>query len=95
MGSKIGFLWVYCIILFFLVGIMEMVLMPAITHKLAPTLEKTANMTLSPHDAKSYTTKVNTTINFMHNALYVVLFVVFLYALVSVFKREENEPYQP
>lgn len=94
-GSRVGFIWIYVLIVMFAVGIIELLIMPAITFQLVPALEQTANSTLNATDAAAYTIKVQTTINFMHMAMYVVMFVIFVYAVVSVFKREESEIYQP
>jgi len=90
-GSRIGFIWIYVLIVLFGVGIIEMLLMPAIQFKLVPTLQQTANATLTPLDAASFAIKTTTTINFMHYALYAVMLVVFIYAIVSIFKKEDYE----
>lgn len=95
MGSKVGFLWVYVLIIMFSVGIIELLIMPAVTFQLAPTLKLTANNTLNASDAADYSLKVDNTIGFMHNAMYVVMFVIFVYAIVSVFKKDDIEVYQP
>ena len=94
-GSRVGFIWIYVLIVMFAVGIIELLIMPAITFQLVPALQQTANSTLSVQDAADYSVKVTTTIGFMHSAMYVVMFVIFVYAVVSVFKRDENEMYQP
>ena len=94
-GSRVGFLWVYCIIVFFAIGIIELIILPAVTFQLVPALQLSANNTLSAANALEYGVRVNTTIGYMHLAMYVVMFVVFIYGVVSIFKREENEMYQP
>jgi ascorbate-specific PTS system EIIC-type component UlaA len=83
------------VIVIFAIGIIEMLIMPAITFQLVPALVSTANNTLPAADYANYIVQVNTTIGFMHSAMYVVMLVVFIYAIVSVFKREDNEMYQP
>ena len=90
-GSRIGFIWIYCLIVIFGVSIIELLLMPAIQFQLVPTLQTTANATLSPLDAASFAIKTSTTIGYMHAAMYVVMFVVFIYAVVSIFKKEDYE----
>lgn len=94
-GRLTGFIWIYGLIVLFATGVIELVIMPAIEFKLAPTLMLTANMTLNATDAADYAAKVTQTIGFMHSAMYVVMFVIFVYLLFSVFQREENEYYQP
>lgn len=69
--------------------------MPAIEFDLVPTLIASANMTLSQSDVIAYTGQLSKTIDFMHAAMYVVMFVVFVYMVLSIFKKEENEYYQP
>jgi len=90
-GSRIGFIWIYVLIVLFGVGILELLIMPAITFKLVPTLQTAANATLTPLDAASFAIKTETTINYMHIAMYVVMFVIFVYAIVSIFKKEDYE----
>jgi hypothetical protein len=69
--------------------------MPAIEFKLLPALSASADITLPPADAAEFLVKAQETIGFMHSAMYVVMFVIFVYMILSVFKREENEIYQP
>lgn len=90
-GSRIGFIWIYVLIVLFGVGIIELLLMPAIQFQLVPALQTTANATLPPIDAASFAIKTSTTINYMHGAMYVVMFVIFVYAIVSIFKKEDYE----
>jgi hypothetical protein len=94
-GGKTGFIWIYGLIVLFATGIIELVIIPAIQFKLVPTLQQTALMTLSASDAADYTIKLSNTINFMHASIYVVMFVIFVYMIISVFQKEENEMYQP
>lgn len=94
-GRKVGFIWIYGIIVLFATGIIELVIMPAIQFKLAPILKATAVNTISAANAADYALKVDSTINFMHYSMYVVMFVIFVYMIVSIFTREENEMYQP
>jgi heme/copper-type cytochrome/quinol oxidase subunit 2 len=91
MGSKVGFIWVYAIIIIFSIGIIEMLIMPAIEFKLMPALQTTANNTLAPVDAAAYQIQIHNMATYMHTAMYVIFFVVFVYAVVSIFKREESE----
>jgi len=95
MASRVGFIWIFGLIVLFATGVIELIIMPAVQFKLAPALEMSANITLSAQDAADYVGHVNTTINFMHSAMYVVMFVIVVYMLFSIFKREENEYYQP
>jgi hypothetical protein len=94
-GKKVGFIWIYGLIVLFATGIIELLIMPAIQFKLAPALIDTATRTLPPADVVAFTGQVNSTIGFMHAAMYVVMFVVFVYMILSIFLREENEYYQP
>ena len=90
-GTRVGFIWVYFLIIVFAVGIIEMLIMPAIEFKLMPALQTTANNTLAPVDAAAYQIQIHNMATYMHTAMYVVIFVVFVYAIVSIFKREESE----
>lgn len=90
-----GFLWVYGILVLFSTGVIELVIMPAIEHKLVPTLILSANQTLSDADVTAFTGQVNQTVGYMHMGIYVLMFVVFVYAILSIFTREEQEFYQP
>jgi len=93
-ASRVGFIWIYVIIVAFGIGVIELVLIPAIQFHLIPALQSTANMTLSATDAASFGTKVATTLRYMKMGMYTTMLVLFVYALISVFKREENEFYQ-
>lgn len=94
-GRKVGFIWIYGLIVLFAVGIIELLIMPAIEHKLVPSLIDSATITLPPADVAAFTAQVNSTIGFMHTAMYVVMFVIFVYMILSIFIREDNEFYQP
>jgi len=94
-GKLTGFIWVYGLIVLFATGIIELIVMPAIQFKLVPTLKASANSTLSALDAVAFAGQVDQTIGFMHAAMYVVMFVIFVYLVFSVFQREEQEFYQP
>jgi len=91
---KVGFIWVYGLIVLFATGIIELILMPAIQFKLVPILKATAVNTLPAVDATAYATAVDGVVRFMHSAMYVVMFVIFIYMILSIFMREENEMYQ-
>lgn len=96
MGStRVGFIWIYVLIVAFGVGIIELILIPSIQFQLMPALQNTANMSLTATDAASFATQTATTLRFMKMGMYSVMLVLFAYALLSVFKREENEFYQP
>lgn len=94
-GRKTGFMWVYGLITLFAVGIIELVIIPAIEFQVVPKLTDTANLTLNSSNYAAYVNSTTTIVNFMHYSLYVVMFVVFIYLVLSVFLREENEVYQP
>ena len=93
--SRVGFLWIYALIVFFATGVIELVVMPAVQYQFVPALETSANVTLSPADAAAFAVKVSTTVNNMHLGIYVLMFVLLVYMLLSIFKREENEMPQP
>jgi heme/copper-type cytochrome/quinol oxidase subunit 2 len=94
-GRLTGFIWIYGLIVLFATGVIELVIMPAIQFKLAPTLIQSANITLNSTNVTAFAAQVDQTIGFMHAAMYVVMFVIFVYLIFSVFQREENEYYQP
>lgn len=94
-NSKIGFLWIYGLIVFFVTGILELVVMPAVQYQFVPSLKVSANMTLSAVDALAFADKIDKVVNNMHLGIYVLMFVIFVYLILSIFKREETEMYQP
>jgi hypothetical protein len=94
MASKVGFIWIYGLIVLFATGIIEMIIMPAVQFQLVPALKATAVNTLPAVDATAYAAAVDHVVSFMHMAMYVVMFVIFIYMLLSIFLREENEMYQ-
>lgn len=93
-GKKVGFIWIYGLIVLFATGVIELVIMPAVQFKLVPALKATAVNTLPAVDATAYAAAVDSTLRFMHLSIYVVMFVIFVYMLLSIFMREENEFYQ-
>jgi hypothetical protein len=86
---------VYGIIVLFATGVIELIIMPAIEFKLAPALIQSANITLNATTVAEFTGHVNKTLSFMHASMYVVMFVIFVYLILSLFQREENEYLQP
>ena len=93
-GRKTGFIWIYGLIILFATGVIELVIMPAIEFKLAPSLIQSATI-LSAEDVAAFTGQVASTLKFMHMGIYVVMFVIFVYMVLSIFTREETEYYQP
>lgn len=94
-SSRVGFIFIYILIVAFGIGVIELVLIPAIQFYLIPALQSSANMTLNATDAASFATKVATTLRYMKMGMYTTMLVLFVYGLLAVFKREENEFYQP
>ena len=95
MRSRVGFIWIYGLIVLFATGVIEMIIMPAITFKLLPSLIMSANQTLSAADTAAYITQTSDVIRFMHMGIYVVMFVILVYLVLSIFTKEEQEFYQP
>ena len=93
-SSRIGFLWIYTLIVMFSTGVIELVIMPAIQYQFVPTLKVSATNTLSVADATAFGLKVDKVVNNMHLGIYLLMFVLFVYMLLSIFKREETEMYQ-
>lgn len=92
-GSRVGFIWIYGIIVLFATGIIELIIIPALNTKLVPALIQSATATLSVDDVTAYTAQVNQVINFMHVMIYFLMFIVLVYMIVSIFKKEEQEIY--
>lgn len=92
-GSRVGFIWVYGLIVLFATGIIELIIMPALQGNLVPALLQSANATLSETDVIAYTAQINQTINFMHFMPYCVMLLILVYMILSIFKREEQDVY--
>lgn len=88
--SRVGFIWVYVLIVLFATGIIELIIMPAIQYQLAPQLKTSANMTLNSTDAAEFAVKVDSTTRLMHMGIYAVMFVVLVYGILSIFQKEES-----
>ena len=95
MGKNIGFLWIFCLIVFFGIGVIELVVLPAVQYNLVPVLKLSANTTLSASDQIDFNAKIDQTMNFMKYGMYTVMFVLLVYLVLSLFTREDNEFYQP
>ena len=76
-------------------GVIELIIMPAVQYQFVPTLKLSANTTLSASDATAFGVKVDSVVNNMHLGIYLLMFILFVYLMLSVFKREDNEMYQP
>ena len=61
-GKKVGFIWIYGLIVLFATGVIELVIMPAVEFKLVPSLIQSATITLPPADVIEFTAKVNSTV---------------------------------
>ena len=88
-AKNIGMIWLYGIVVLFVLGIIELLLLPAIEAKFVPVLITSSNQTLNPADVASFTAQAANVIKFIDIAIYTLMFVVIIYMLVMVFKREE------
>lgn len=92
-GSRVGYIFLYGLIVIFALGIIELVILPVVENRLVPTLEAQANLTLPPTMAAQYVTNVNGVVKYLNYMPYIVMFITVVYMVLSIFKREETETY--
>ena len=88
-NQNIGFVWLYCLVVIFVLGIIQLLILPALEAKLIPPMIATMDTT-TPGDVAAFTGQVAQVITFMDYTMYVIMFVVFVYGVISIFKREET-----
>jgi ascorbate-specific PTS system EIIC-type component UlaA len=93
-SNNIGMVWLYCLVVLFVLGIIQLLILPAIEAKLIPVLISSQNTTMSPADLATYSGQVANVLHFMDISVYVLMFVVIVFAIVSIFKKEEVTQYQ-
>jgi len=86
-----GFIWIYGLIVSFVVGVIEVLIMPAIDMKVKPALLDTAQSGLSGGMYSIVEAGINSTMLKIRLVGYVVLFGVFVYMLLTTFRREESD----
>ena len=92
--NRIGFVWLYGLVVMFVLGIIELLILPALESRLIPPMLQSANQTLSSADAAEFATNVSRTLGFMDAAMYLLMAMVVIYMIISIFKKEEYV-YQP
>jgi hypothetical protein len=93
-SGGIGFIWIYGLIVVFITGIIEIIIMPALKKYLVPILLNFARDNMPNASAELYETQVAHVLTFMHMMPYVIMFVILVYLVVSIFKREQYDYYQ-
>lgn len=88
-NQNIGYIWLYTLVVLFALGIIELLILPALEAKLIPPMIASMNTT-TPGDVAAFTGQVASVITFMDYTMYTIMFVVFVYAIISIFKKEET-----
>lgn len=86
--NRIGFIWLYGLVVLFTLGIIELIILPALENKLVPPLLISANQTLSSVDAAAYAVQVARVITFIDVMVYFMFFSVLVYMIISIFMKE-------
>lgn len=92
-GTRTGFIWLYGLIVLFSIGVIELVMFPAIENFYVPNLVQVGNNTLSQADFIEYQAQIDSTLLKMHIVPYVVLFSVVVYMFIAGFKKDPYEDY--
>lgn len=88
--NQIGFAWLYGLVILFVLGIIELLIIPAIEGKVVPPLLLSANQTLNASDVTAYTAQVADVIRFIDITMYVLMFAVVIFMVIIIFKKEEQ-----
>lgn len=88
-ANNIGMRWLYGLVVLFILGIIELLILPAIESKLAPQIIASTNTTLSPADVASFTIQTANIIRFIDVTMYVLMFAIIVFMIVSIFQKEE------
>jgi hypothetical protein len=86
--NQIGFKWLYALVVLFVLGIIELIILPAIEGKLVPPLLISANQTLNASDVVAYTAQVADVIRFIDITMYTLMFAVTVFMIISIFRKE-------
>jgi len=90
-SSDTGFAWLYTIVFIFILGIVHMLIFPIINAKVIPSL--VAASTLTGADLATFSTQCYRVMFYMRLTTYIFLFSIFIYMLLSVFRRDETQVY--
>lgn len=88
--NSIGFAWLYGLVVLFVLGIIELLILPALEGKFVPPMLASANATLNASDAAAYAIQVQQTIGFIDKTMYVLMFAVTIFMVLVIFKRESQ-----
>jgi hypothetical protein len=89
-ANNIGWVWLYGLVVLFILGIIELLILPALEAKFVPSMIAASNQTLSPADVTGFTTQTAQVIKFMDIAVYALMFVIIVYMIIMIFKKEET-----
>ena len=89
--NRIGFVWLYGLVAMFILSIIGLVIIPAVTNKVVPSIKDSATSSLSVADAALVNGKIDTIVTIVRYSPFVVLFSVFVYMIVATFLREQYE----
>lgn len=92
--SRLGFIWIYGLVVLFATGIIEIVVMPAVEYKMVPQMLIVGNNTLPVAEQLDYSNHILTTVRLMHMVPYVIMLCILIYMIVASFRREQVDYYQ-
>ena len=91
--TRVGFIWLYGLIVLFAIGIIELVIFPAIENYYVPNMITVGNATLSAEDFATYQVQIASTMTMIHIVPYVIMFSILIYMIVAAFKKDPYEQY--
>lgn len=87
--NDIGFVWIYALVVLFVLGIIELLILPAVETQFIPPMIASMNQT-SPGDVAAFIVQVNNVVGFIDKTMYVLMFVIVIYMIIMIFKKEEK-----
>lgn len=89
--TETGLAWIYAIVFLFILGITHMVIFPSINSRVIPALE--AGTTLTGAEFTEYSNNIHRVMTYLRITTYILVFVTFIYMVLSVFRREQRDYY--
>lgn len=90
MANDVGMKWLYGLVVLFVLGIIELLLLPALEAKFVPQIIAASTSTLSADDIISFTAQTANVIRFIDITMYVLMFVTVVYMIIVIFQKEQT-----
>ena len=91
--SRVGFIWIYALVVMFATHVIELVIRPVLKSKYLPVLINNANDTLPPAKAAEIVSHMQNIFTVMHYFVYFLIFGLLVYMLLSLFLKEKEQYY--